>query len=172
MEEEAAAARQALLQATSSKENDRLADLRAHITTAEEKISSAQAKLLGKGIEKFFAENMWYIIFGIIIIIILSYLTTQIILPFYTLGKEINSLAKKEKELVKTRIETEKQYFRREIDEKTFQSILTEGQGKILRVRGSLKTKTEFRKTLLKTRLSPKAMFRWFKNLISKPSKK
>ena len=74
---------------------------------------------------------------------------------FVRLGREISSLSKQEKSLVKARVETEKQYFKRVIDEKAFRKILVEGQAKILRVRGSLKTKRESRKALLKERLNP-----------------
>ena len=68
-----------------------------------------------------------------------------------------------EKSLVKARVEAEKQFFMRKIDEQTFQAIMIEKQGKILRLRADLKRRTEERRNLIKERLHPLAIVRWVK---------
>ena len=56
---------------------------------------------------------------------------------------------------------TEKQYFKREIDEKTFNSILTKKQEEILKTRGLITTNRKELETLIKSRLSARAVLRW-----------
>lgn len=73
-----------------------------------------------------------------------------------------------EKSLVKARIEAEKQFFMRKLDEQTFQAIMIEKQGKILHTRALIKKKLEERRNLLKERLHPMSMARWVKGGLSK----
>jgi hypothetical protein len=147
---------------------DSSSELRANIESARQAVGEAFRTLAGMGLMKLLAENRWYIVSGVMLIIIASYLVTEVLVPFYRLGKNIMRLEKEEKALVKTRIETEKQYFRRIIDEKTFRAILVEGQGKILRVRGALKTQREARSSILRTRLSPVYFLRWVSGWITR----
>jgi len=154
----------ALSDAKNSIEADKLTDLESYVNYAKESASAIENRLVMLGIEKFLAENKWYIIIGAVVLFFLSYIISQILIPFYRLGREIKNLAKKENSLVSVRKETEKQYFTRKIDENTFNAIMIEGQAKILNAKGSIKTKREERSLLLKKRLSPGAVLRWVKS--------
>jgi hypothetical protein len=112
-------------------------------------------------IYKFVLDNRLYIITIIVLSIMISYMVTQVLLPFSRLGKDMVLLAKKEKELVLTRVNTEKQYFKRQIDERTFQSILAKKQEEILKTRGQLSEMTNERNNLIKSRLSPVSLGNW-----------
>ena len=56
---------------------------------------------------------------------------------------------------------TEKQYFRRQIDEATFNKILVSKQEEILRTRGLISSKKNERSILVSKGLSPRAMLGW-----------
>jgi len=150
-----------ILGALSSIDKDSAAELKANVESAKLEIQNAFQTVTNMEFIKLLAENRWYIVSGTIIVIILAYMITQLLVPYYRLGRDIMGLSREEKTLVKARIETEKQYFNRAIDESTFKSVLTEGQGKILRIRGALKAKREVRSSLIKTRASPRAFARW-----------
>jgi hypothetical protein len=99
-----------------------------------------------------------------IFIILSNYFVTQVALPYYRLGKEIKKLVEEEKSLVASRVEIEKQYFLRKIDEKTFFTLMADKQGKILRARADIARKREERKKLLIAKLHPKTIALWFKS--------
>jgi hypothetical protein len=106
-------------------------------------------------------EYRWYIVAGIIEFIIVAYLATQLLWPLFRLGKEIFQLTMKERELVQTRISTEKQYFKRQIDENMFNTILIKKQEEILNTRSLLTSKKAEMNSIFKARLSLGALYRW-----------
>jgi hypothetical protein len=134
----------------------------------KEIVNSISSSFPSLELQKFFVENKWNISAAIMTTLITSYMATQIIYPYLKLGKEIKALVEEEQSLVKARIETEKQYFMRKIDEQTFSQIMIEKQGKILKLRADIKRKKEERSTLIKQRLHPLAMVRWMKSGISR----
>jgi hypothetical protein len=119
---------------------------------------------------KIIYENKWNITATVITIVITSYVVIQVVYPYIRLGKEIRTLNEEQQSLVKTRVETEKQYFMRKINEETFSGIMIEKQGKILRLKADIKRKSEEMSTLMRQRLHPLSMLRWFKNGILKTS--
>jgi hypothetical protein len=127
-----------------------------------------ESSIAGLLIYKFLFDNVWYITGILVLSILIIYMVTQILLPFSRLGREIVALGKKEFELVQTRISTEKQYFKRQISEATFNKILIKKQEEILRSRGLLTAKKKERGVLIKTRISPRALGNW---LVSGPKK-
>jgi hypothetical protein len=149
--------------AYASIEGDDLTGLKANVNDAKTEMQNTFSLVESMRILQLIAEYRWYIIIAVIIIIIVSYLVAEILLPLRRLDKEIRGLSREEKSLVKARVETEKQYFKRVIDEKTFKSVLAEGQGKIMRAKGSLSTKKELRNALIKEKLSPRAFGGWIK---------
>ncbi len=161
----------ALSDAEKSIEEDRVIALESHVNYARESVSTIEGRLVLLGIEKFLAENKWYIITGAIVLFLLSYIISQVLIPFYRLGREIKALGKNENSLVNTRKETEKQYFTRKINESTFNSIMVQGQTKILSTRSSIKEKKLERSLLLKTRLTPMALLRWIKGGLKRKKK-
>jgi hypothetical protein len=147
---------------------DDLFSLENSTLTVEEIVNSISSSFPSLELQKFFVENKWNISAAIMTTLITSYMATQIIYPYLKLGKEIKALVEEEQSLVKARIETEKQYFMRKIDEQTFSQIMIEKQGKILKLRADIKRKKEERSTLIKQRLHPLAMVRWMKSGISR----
>jgi len=118
-------------------------------------------KLLSLKIKKFLVENKWNLILATIIILLVTYLSTQIIYPYFKLTKEIKIFEEKEQELVNSRKETEKKYFLRKIDEKIFKDILIKTQQNIFEVRGEVVRKKETKARLLKEKLVPITLLTW-----------
>jgi hypothetical protein len=129
------------------------------IKTSEQNIKSyiAQIDLELKKLAflKFVYENKWNIVSGVAIGSFIIYLITQVFAPFVRLSWEIRKLMVEEATLVRSRIETEKQYFLRKIDEKTFRSIITQKQSQILKLRATINLKNEERANLLNAKLNP-----------------
>jgi len=161
--EEAGSIRAALEAAARSVGADDVRELENRVLFAEERLELAEEKLDGLTTVKLFADNQWNIGGGAVVVIILTYLISQVFLPSYRLGKEAIRLSKEEKMLVKTRVETQKQYFSRKIDEKTFNKLMIETQGKVHRARSGLKGVVEEREMILKTKLKPQALGMWVK---------
>lgn len=156
-----AGAEQALADARESVDADALKELALHVQYAADALSAAETMLGELGSWKLLGDYKWILMAIAIIAIITAYLLLEVVAPFVRLGREILRLSGEEKTLVQTRIETEKQYFNRQIDEPTFTKILTDGQAKILRARSELKEAREKRASLLKERLSPRALGSW-----------
>ncbi|MBN2330327.1 MAG: right-handed parallel beta-helix repeat-containing protein [Candidatus Aenigmarchaeota archaeon] len=112
-------------------------------------------------IYKFLLDNRYILALIIIMTTIITYLVTQVLLPSSRLGKEITGLIKHEKELIQTRVNTEKQYFRRQIDEATFNKILVKKQEEILKTRALMTSKKKERGIIITKGLSPGAMLSW-----------
>jgi hypothetical protein len=141
--------------------NDDTASLLTDVKTMGNFIGEIEAAIPTLMILKFILDNK-YILTGIIIVsILISYLATQVLIPSSRLGKEITNLTKKEKVLIQTRVNTEKQYFKRQIDEVTFHKILVSKQEEILRTRGLITTKRKERGILVTKGLSPGAILGW-----------
>jgi hypothetical protein len=143
---------------------DNLSLLRKSVSEIEGIIGDVKIRLTALWLRKFLYENKWNIIILAIVLILSNYFVTQVALPYYKLGKEIKKLVEEEKSLVASRVEIEKQYFLRKIDEKTFFTLMADKQGKILRTRADITRKREERKKLLIAKLHPGAIAVWFKS--------
>jgi hypothetical protein len=143
---------------------DNLSLLRKSVSEIEGIIGDVKFRLTALWLRKFLYENKWNIIILAIVLILSNYFVTQVALPYYKLGKEIKKLVEEEKSLVASRVEIEKQYFLRKIDEKTFFTLMADKQGKILRTRADITRKREERKKLLIAKLHPGAIAVWFKS--------
>jgi hypothetical protein len=113
-------------------------------------------------------ENKWNITSGITIGIISTYLVVQVLIPYSRLELEIRKLVLERDSLVKSRIETEKSFFLRKIDDKTFRSILTDRQGKIYKLKSMIDLKNEEKYKLVRARLNPIYFGKWIKQKITK----
>lgn len=161
--EELAGRIEELLQgANLSIQRDSLAEFRSQLELAEGNVDSANAQLSVLGIQKFIFENKWWIISGVIIIIILSYLSTEILIPYYRLSRNAKRLKTKEKTQVQGRIATEKNYFMGKMTEDAFNKILMEKQTKILDTRGAIRESIKERNELIKSKLTLGAVKNWF----------
>jgi len=150
---------------------DDLETLSNSMVEVESNINSINSKLLGLRIQKFLYENKWNILVGSILTFFSVYVSIEIVIPFYKLTKEIKELEFEKNSLINSRIETEKQFFLRKIDERTFRSIISEKQGQLYKITASLNLKKEERRKLL-TRLSPVYFYRWLKEGVKKLRKK
>jgi len=104
---------------------------------------------------KVIYENKWNITSGITIGIVSTYLIVQVIIPYSRIEFELRKLVLERDSLVKSRIETEKSFFLRKIDDRAFRSIVTEGQGKIYKLKSMIDLKNEEKNKLLRARLNP-----------------
>lgn len=163
--EELAGRIEELLQgANGSIQKDSLFELQSQLGMAVENINNANARLSVLGIQRFIFENKWWIISGVVIIIILSYLSTEILLPYYRLSRDIKRLRIKEKTQVQGRIATEKDYFMGKMTEDAFNKLLMEKQTKILDTRGAVRERMKERTELVKAKLTLGAVKNWFKS--------
>ncbi len=156
--------RQALDEANDSIAANQINVLESRINFAFDRINNIRKGISGLEMQKLLFDYKWYIIGGIIAVFILSYLATQVIVPYYRLGKEIRALRSKEKAQVQGRVVTEKDYFSGRMTEEAFNKILMEKQTKILDTRGKLRQKLEERSELIKSRLTPRAVGKWIKS--------
>jgi hypothetical protein len=115
-------------------------------------------------------ENKWSIITGLTIGLVTTYLVIQVIIPYSKIELEIRKLKLERDSLAKSRAETTKSFFLRKIDDRTFRSIITEGQGKIYKFKSMIDLKNEEKSKLLRTRLNPLSVGGWIKQKFSKKS--
>lgn len=144
---------------------DNLNNLKKQVGEIKLKVGYIENKLLTLKIKRFLLENKWNLILLVILILIFSYLITQVIYPYFKLSREIRILEEKNQELVNSRKETEKKYFLRKIDEKIFKDILVKTQQKIFEVRGEIIRKKETKASLLKEKLVPITLLIWIISL-------
>ncbi len=157
---------------------DNLTALKEVTNRIEEMLPALKSKLLEVEenktyllLTKSIKENIHFIFLGIIIAIYLTYLFSQVFKPYFRLRKMLNSLREKEKYLIRARIETQKQFFMRKIDEKTFRELMIKRQHEILTVRARMKTITEEMSMLPSKAWNIKYMFSWIRELFSKAVK-
>jgi uncharacterized membrane protein YgcG len=148
----------------SSINRDSSANLRNSLDNANKIISSLSSKLPALGVQKFLQQNKYNIGLAITTLVLTTYTATQIVLPYHKLSQELKFLTEEEAALVQSRVDAEKQYFRRTINEQTFTNIMITKQEKVLKTRAMLKLKQEEKVGLVRSRLSPKALARWIKN--------
>ncbi len=150
---------------TLSIKTDNLDNLKKQTDEIKLKVGYIDNKLLTLKIRKFLLENKWSLILLVILTLIFSYLITQVIYPHFRLSREIRNLEEKKQGLVNSRKETEKKYFLRKINEKTFKDILVKTQQTIFEVRGKIRGKRENKEALLKEKLVPTALLIWIISL-------
>jgi hypothetical protein len=111
--------------------------------------------------QRFLSQNSWLIILLIISSILTIYFVPEVFMPLNKVENEIKKLKNEEKNLVSSRVETEKQYFLRKIDENTFSKIMITKQDNILKLRGTIHERENDRTKIL-TRTRPKEIAKWF----------
>ncbi len=131
-----------------------LSDLKNNIVSVRSSLNSLMT-------QRFLLENGWLV--GLLLIMGLTtmYLVPAVLIPLSKKEKELLDLKREEEALVISRVETEKQYFMRKIDEKTFNGIMIKKQDRILKVRGLIKENEKEKEKIIKS-MSPAAMFTWF----------
>lgn len=155
--------RQALKEADNSITGDDLEVLKERISFASAGIETTRVEFTNLVVQKAILDNKWWIILGVIVAIIASYLISEVVVPVHRLTREIKKFSSGEKEMVQKRKEIEKQYFMGKINEKAFNEMLIGEQGKILGARGKAIKMAKERTLILKTKLSPREMFNWLR---------
>jgi len=151
--------------------SDQATALENSLAELKNNIDIAKPVLSNMLLQGFLFRNSWLIALLVIFSLTTMYMVPQVLLPLNKKEKELTELKEEEKNLVATRIETEKQYFMRKIDENTFTKIMIGKQDKILRTRAAIKEKETERTKIIKS-MSPISMFRWFGNSIKNVPKR
>jgi len=152
---------------TAVKEDD-LESLRQYNEKVRLYISDIDAELSRLAFTKTLYENKWNIAYGIIIGTIATYIIARVLVPFARVSLEITKLKFEEAALVQSRVQTEKQYFIRKIDESTFRKIVADTHGKILRLTSTINLKKQQRIDLVKKRLNPLYLGEYIKSKMKK----
>ncbi len=147
---------------------DNINTLKTNENTVKLSLSQINDQLSRLAFTKIIYQNKWNIVSGIVITLLSIHLTTKIFIPYYRLGKEIIKLKFDYSALVKSRIETEKSYFLRKIDDKTFRTILSMKQSQIHNLTSQIKMKEQERYQALLQRLNPFVMRTRIKKILSK----
>jgi hypothetical protein len=150
-----------LSNANSSISSDQINVLSSSVSELKSNINSINSSLSTLIMQKFLAQYSWLIILLIISSVSTVYLVPEVFIPLYKLEKEVKKLKEEEKNLVSSRVETEKQYFMRKIDENTFSKMMITKQDNILKTRVTLTEKEKGRSIILK-RTHPKEIIKWF----------
>jgi len=162
----------ALLQnANSSIASDQIDVLSASLANLTSNNQLVESKLSGLRNQAFLLQNAWLIGLFVIMSLTTMYMVPQILLPLNKKEKQLSELKEEEETLVLSRVETEKQYFMRKIDENTFSKIMIGKQDRILKLRTQIREKENERTQLIKA-VSPLAMATWLANGIKGIPKK
>jgi hypothetical protein len=147
-----------LYNANNSMSSDQIDVLVSSLSDLKNNINYATSSLTLLRTQRFLSQNGWLIALLIISSILTIYLVPEVLIPLYKVENEIRKLKDEEKVLVSSRIETEKQYFMRKIDENTFSKIMIMKQDKILKARAGVKEKEEETKKIIENRLKPRGI--------------
>jgi hypothetical protein len=147
---------------------DDINTLKNNENTVKLSLSQINDQLSRLAFIKAIYENKWNIVSGLIIGTISTYLITLVLIPYFKLGMEIRKLKFDFTSLTKSRIEAEKSYFLRKIDDKTFRSVLSGKQGQIYKTTADIKLKEQARSQLLRERVNPLYMVKLIKEKTSK----
>lgn len=165
-------AKQNFYNANNSINNDQLDALTAYITQLANDMGSVQSGLSLIRSRIFYSQISWIILLLALSSFVTVYTVPEVLMPLHKIRKEIKQLKEEEKILVSSRVETEKQYFLRKIDENTFSKIMIGKQDKILKTRATLKEKEDETKKIIETRLKPRGIATTIKEEIKKVFKK
>jgi hypothetical protein len=162
----------ALLQnANSSIAGDQIDVLSASLANLTSNNQLVESRLGGLRNQAFLLQNAWLIGLFVVMSFTTMYMVPQVLLPLNKKEKELSELKEEEETLVLSRVETEKQYFMRKIDENTFSKIMIGKQDRILKLRVQIREKENERIQIIKS-VSPLAMATWFANGIKGIPKK
>jgi len=150
-----------LQNANSSISSDQVNVLANSISDLKNNINYVSTSLTLLRGQRFLSQNSWLIILLIISSILTIYFVPEVFIPLNKVENEIKKFRNEEKNLVSSRVETEKQYFLRKIDENTFSKIMITKQDNILKLRGTIHEKENDRTKIL-TRTHPKEIAKWF----------
>jgi hypothetical protein len=142
-------------------QEDDLPALKERVDELEAKVNLIELRLLGLRLQRFLLEYKYEILAAILAAFALSYLISQVALPYWHLHKEIAKMRQEIETGIETRKRTEKNYFLRKIDEQTFREIMIREEEKILHLRSEIRKSEEVLAGLIRAKLSPRAVLLW-----------
>jgi hypothetical protein len=145
----------------SSISKDQVNVLSGSITDLKNNINYVSTSLTLLRGQRFLSQNSWLIILLIISSILTVYFVPEVLMPLQKVDVELKKLKEDEKTAISSRVETEKQYFTRRIDENMFTKIMLTKQDNILKLKGAISERERDRKIVL-LRASPIEMLKWF----------
>jgi hypothetical protein len=149
-------------------EKDDINTLKSNENSVKLSLAQINDQLNKLAFVKTIYENKWNIISGITIGIISTYLVVLVFVPYFKLGPEIRKLKFEKESLIKSRVETEKSYFLRRMDEKTFRNIISLKQSQILKTTADIKLKEQARSQLFREKINPLYVGKLIKEKIKK----
>jgi len=152
-----------LQNANSSIASDQIDVLSASLANLISNNQLVESRLGGLRTQAFLLQNAWLIGLFVVMSFTTMYMVPQVLLPLNKKEKELSELKEEEETLVLSRVETEKQYFMRKIDENTFSKIMIGKQDRILKLRTQIRERESERIQIIKS-VSPLAMATWFVN--------
>ncbi|NOR85819.1 hypothetical protein GQ473_06905, partial [archaeon] len=109
--------------------------LRAEVNSLKVEKLKLEAEITGLRTILWLNENKENIIIGLVSFVFLFFFTTKFILPYAWMKTDLRHLRKREKELTEIRKSTEIQYFKRQIDEATFNKMMADKHSALIEVR-------------------------------------
>jgi len=159
-------ARQELAVARKAVDDDDAAALKSHMERAMAIEDTMPTSLSLLEFVASFLASAPYIIGATLLFLFAAYFASRFIMPFMDLRKRLAELQKQESLMMQARRNAEIQYFRRQLDEKTFRSIMVQEQTKLLNIRtqiGDISKKTH---GLFGAMLSPSEFRRFYASAI------
>jgi hypothetical protein len=147
--------------ANSSINSDQINVLANSLSDIKNNLNYIRSSLTPLRAQVFISQNAWLISLLIVMIILTTYFVPEVFMPLNKVEREVKKLRNEEKVSVSSRVETEKQYFMRKIDENTFSKIMISKQDNILKLRATIK-EMENERTKILARAHPKEMLKWF----------
>jgi hypothetical protein len=154
-------ARDALLKAEGMAKEDNAAGLSSALSEASSAFSAASSEMLPAKLLGFAWKAKIELSEAFVLLLMIVYLLTEVILPPLTINRQLRKLEAKRDNFVKARKETEVKYFKRQIDEKTFNTMLADLQTKVHIMNAEIDKKKEEAAAPFRSKLSPGAIARW-----------
>ncbi len=136
-------------------------ELRQDISEGLRKKDEIEGLLAVKSLQVSILESSKYIVILIIVVFLILYFVTSLVVPYFSLENNIKSLERKEKDMTRLRQNTETLYFRRKIDEDTFNKMVVKEQEEVMRLRAKIANMKDRKKTLMKEAFSVQNAIDW-----------
>jgi hypothetical protein len=140
---------------------DDKAALEQSLAEMENLLASASAAIFPLKVQGFLNGKKFSIAALAVLGIMILFMLTQVLLPPVLISRQIASLEKKRTEIAQAKKNTQLQYFKRQIDEKTFNSMIARQQAEETTVKVRLNSKRAEKDRPVGANLSAGAMAGW-----------
>lgn len=129
--------------------NNEIFGLKSNVIYAKSLLEEADKEIFFLRLQKNILSLKELLVLLLIIILLIIYYVKKIVIPIININKEIKSYESIEHEIMEKRIETEKQYFMRKIDEETFNRIMIQDQNELYNIRGKIRELKEKKRIII-----------------------